>query len=218
MSSKNYRMKYIVHLEPGKTTGDEVLMAAKLTGMYQANRDVFLVDQEIFSNILITNNTWMKEKTLQIKFTEYDSVDQLTEKHKNLIIQARKAAVNAYAPYSGFRVGAAVQMENGIIITGNNQENAAYPSGLCAERTALFYASAQYPKVSVTAIAISTINRTSTPSDIAKPCGACRQVIAEYEDLCGTPMQIILDSADRILILNGIDNLLPLRFKKEDVK
>jgi len=218
MSSKNYRMKYIVHLEPGKTTGDAVLMAAKLTGMYQANRDVFLVDQEIFSNILITNNTWMKEKTLQIKFTEYDSVDQLTEKHKNLIIQARKAAVNAYAPYSGFRVGAAVQMENGIIITGNNQENAAYPSGLCAERTALFYASAQYPKVSVTAIAISTINRTSTPSDIAKPCGACRQVIAEYEDLCGTPMQIILDSADRILILNGIDNLLPLRFKKEDVK
>ena len=218
MSSKNYRMKYIVHLEPGKTTGDDVLITAKLTGMYQANRDVFLVDQGILSNILITNNTWMKEKTLQIKFTEYDTVDQLTVEHKNLIIQARNAAVNAYAPYSGFRVGAAVQMENGIIITGNNQENAAYPSGLCAERTALFYASAQYPKVSVTAIAISTINRTSTPSDIAKPCGACRQVIAEYEDLCGTPIQIILDSADRILILNGIDNLLPLRFKKEDVK
>jgi cytidine deaminase len=186
--------------------------------MYQPKMDIFLVDQGKLYNFLITNSTSMKEKTLQINFTEYDTVDQLTEKHKDLIIQARKAAVNAYAPYSGFRVGAAVQLGNGIIITGNNQENAAYPSGLCAERTALFYASAQYPKVPVTAIAISTINRRATPSEIAKPCGACRQVMAEYEDLAGTPMQIILDSADRILILNGIDNLLPLRFKKEDVK
>ncbi len=161
---------------------------------------------------------FMKEITLQIKFTEYEALTQLSEKDNNLIMKAREAAKNAYAPYSGFRVGAAVLLENGIIVTGNNQENAAYPSGLCAERTALFYASAQYPKVPVVAIAISTINRTATPCDIAKPCGACRQVMAEYEDLAGKPIQIILDSTDRILILKGIDNLLPLRFKKEDVK
>jgi len=211
-------MKYIVHLEPGNSIGYDVLITVKLTGILNLKWKFSPeVQGKLFSN-LITNNNWMKEKILQITFTEYDTVDQLTAKHKNLIIQARKAAVNAYAPYSGFRVGAAVLLENDIIVTGNNQENAAYPSGLCAERTALFYASAQYPKVSVTAIAISTINRTETPSDIAKPCGACRQVMAEYEDLAGMPIEIILDSADRILILNGIDNLLPLRFKKEDVK
>ena len=160
----------------------------------------------------------MKEIILQIKFTEYEVNTQLPKEINSLITKAREAAKNAYAPYSGFRVGAAVLLGNGIVVTGNNQENAAYPSGLCAERTALFYASAQYPKIPVTAIAISTINRTATPSDIAKPCGACRQVMAEYEDIAGKPIQIILDSTDKILVLNGIDNLLPLRFKKEDVK
>ena len=125
---------------------------------------------------------------------------------------------NAYAPYSGFRVGAAVLLGNGVIITGNNQENAAYPSGLCAERTALFYASAQYPNIPVIAIAISTLNGADTPSEVAKPCGACRQVMAEYEDLAGNLLHIILDSANKVLVINGIDTLLPLRFKKEDVK
>ena len=160
----------------------------------------------------------MKEITLQIKFTEYEAANLLPAKENSLIMKAREAARNAYAPYSGFRVGAAVLLGNGVIVTGNNQENAAYPSGLCAERTALFYASAQYPKVPVVAIAISTINRTATPTDVAKPCGACRQVMAEYEDIAGNPIQIILDSTDSVLILNGIDSLLPLRFKKEDVK
>ena len=160
----------------------------------------------------------MKEITVQIKFREYEAASYLPEIDNSLIIRAREAARNAYAPYSGFRVGAAVLLENGIIVTGNNQENAAYPSGLCAERTALFYASAQYPKIPVISIAISTLNHSASPSDIAKPCGACRQVIAEYEDIAGKPIQIILDSPDRILVINGIDNLLPLRFKKEDVK
>ena len=160
----------------------------------------------------------MKEISLQIKFTEYEAAAQLPEKDNNLIMKARGAAKSAYAPYSGFRVGAAVLLENGVIVTGNNQENAAYPSGLCAERTALFYASAQYPNVPIIAIAISTLNRTATPPDIAKPCGACRQVMAEYEDLAGKPLRILLDSTDKKLIINGIDSLLPLRFKKEDVK
>src|SRR5665647_754200 len=160
----------------------------------------------------------MKEITLQIKFTEYEATALLPENDNGLIIRARDAAKNGYAPYSGFRVGAAVLLENGVIVTGNNQENAAYPSGLCAERTALFYASAQYPNVPIIAIAISTINRAVTHSDIAKPCGACRQVMAEYEDIARKPLRIILDSFDRIIVLNGIDNLLPLRFKKEDVK
>jgi cytidine deaminase len=161
---------------------------------------------------------FMKEITLQIKFTEYEELHHLPENINSLIMKAREAAKKAYAPYSGFRVGAAVLLENGAIVTGNNQENAAYPSGLCAERTALFYASSQYPKIPVVSIAISTINLTATPSEIAKPCGACRQVMSEYEDVTGKPMQIILDGAEKILVLNGIDSLLPLRFKKLDVK
>ncbi len=160
----------------------------------------------------------MREITLKIKFTEYDALSYLPEQDTELIYKAREAAKNAYAPYSGFRVGAAVKLGNGLVITGSNQENAAYPSGLCAERTALFYASAQYPKVPIVAIAVSTINGTATPSEIAKPCGACRQVMAEYEDIAGSPMKILLDSQDKILVVNGIDNLLPFRFKKEDVK
>jgi len=160
----------------------------------------------------------MKEITLRIKFLEYETMTQLPDKDKNLIMKAREAAKNGYAPYSGFRVGAAVLLENGSIITGNNQENAAYPSGLCAERTALFYASAQYPKIPIIALAISTLNRSDTFSDIAKPCGACRQVMAEYEDLAGKPLRILLDSSNKIIVIDGIDNLLPLRFKKEDLK
>ncbi len=157
----------------------------------------------------------MREITLQIKYSEYHSIDQLGENDTKLILMAREAAQNGYAPYSGFRVGAAVLLANGIFITGNNQENAAYPSGLCAERTALFYAASQYPKVPITTIAVSTFNHQG--SEFAKPCGACRQVMAEYEDLAGQPLRIILDGNDRFIILNGIDVLLPLRFKKEDL-
>jgi len=160
----------------------------------------------------------MKQISFQINFLEYDTRDQMDENDNGLILKAREAAKNAYAPYSGFRVGAAVQLENGIIVTGNNQENAAYPSGLCAERTALFYASAQYPNIPISSIAISTLNGTEIPSEMAKPCGSCRQVMAEYEDVAGKPLRIILDSADKKMIINGIDNLLPLRFKKEDLK
>lgn len=160
----------------------------------------------------------MEEITLQITYTEYTGISQLPEIDGKLVSLAREATKKGYAPYSGFLVGAAVLLGNGEIITGNNQENAAYPSGLCAERTALFYASAQFPKVPVIAIAISTLNIGDTPSEIAKPCGACRQVMAEYEDIAKTPIRILLDSSDKILVLNGIDNLLPLRFKKEDLK
>ncbi len=157
----------------------------------------------------------VKEIILQIKYKEYETIASLPTQDNQLIMKAREAAQNGYAPYSKFRVGAAVLLENGVIITGNNQENAAYPSGLCAERTALFYAGAQFPKVPIVTIAVSTL--THVLSGIAKPCGACRQVIAEYEDIAGKPIHIILDSADKILVIDGIDGLLPLRFRKDDL-
>ena len=158
----------------------------------------------------------MKDLILQIKYREYETIANLPEVDSQLILKAREVVQMGYAPYSGFRVGAAVLLQNGIIVTGNNQENAAYPSGLCAERTALFYAASQYPKIPIKAIAVSTFNHT--PTSNARPCGACLQVMAEYEDLAGQPMHIILDGSPRIIVLDGIDNLLPLRFRREDLK
>jgi cytidine deaminase len=133
----------------------------------------------------------MRKISVQIKYTEYPDNTNLPESDNQLIMKAREAVQRGYAPYSGFRVGAAVLLENGSIITGTNQENAAYPSGLCAERTALFYASSQYPNVPILAIAVSTSGNGF--SDEAKPCGACRQVMSEYEDLSGNPLHILSD-------------------------
>jgi len=124
----------------------------------------------------------MKEIDLKFKVSVYPSQEELPEYAQKLILLAREAAKRAYAPYSGFRVGASVLLENGEFITGNNQENAAYPSGLCAERTALFYASSKFPKIAVRALAVSTISDETLPGEFAKPCGSCRQVMAEYED------------------------------------
>lgn len=160
----------------------------------------------------------MKEIKLEFKINIFQSLAELPESSQYLVLQAREAAGRAYAPYSGYRVGASVLLENGELVTGNNQENAAYPSGLCAERTALFYASSKFPGVAVRSIAVSTLSNSTLPGDFAKPCGGCRQVIAEYEDLSGIPIEIILDGSTAITVVNGIDTLLPFRFKKEDLR
>ncbi|MEI6277271.1 MAG: cytidine deaminase [Prolixibacteraceae bacterium] len=157
----------------------------------------------------------MEEIQLEFKVRTYHSIEELPENRQKLLRLAREAAERAYAPYSGYRVGASVLLENDEIITGNNQENAAYPSGLCAERTALFYASSRYPGVPVRSIAVSTLLNEPLSGDFAKPCGGCRQVMAEYEDLSGKPIEIILDGSSVIMVMDGIDALLPFRFKKE---
>ena len=159
----------------------------------------------------------MKEIQLAFNVKIYQSTEELPEQSKKLLLVARESANRAYAPYSGYRVGAAVLLENGEVITGNNQENAAYPSGLCAERTALFYASSKFPGVAVTTMAVTTLSNGVLPGEFAKPCGSCRQVMAEYEDLSGQPMEIILDGSTAIAVMMGIDTLLPFRFKKEDL-
>ena len=158
-------------------------------------------------------------KEIQLAFTVkiYQSTEELPELSRKLLLVARESAGRAYAPYSGYRVGAAVLLSNGEVIAGNNQENVAYPSGLCAERTALFYASSRFPGVAVTAMAVTTLSNGVLPGEFAKPCGGCRQVMAEYEDLSGQPMEIILDGSTAIAVVSGIDTLLPFRFKKEDL-
>ncbi len=153
----------------------------------------------------------MKEINLTTKISVY-LLDECTETEKKLIEEAKQATKNAYAHYSNFRVGAALLLENGEIITGNNQENAAYPSGLCAERTAVFFANANYPDQKVVAIAVAAYHNGKFTKDVITPCGACRQVLLEVENRYKTPMRILMYSDDGIYVVDSIKDLLPLSF------
>ncbi len=156
----------------------------------------------------------MKKLLINSEFVEYNSTDELPTQEKELLAKANEAAKNAYAPYSKFKVGAAVLLDNGKIISGSNQENASYPLGLCAERVALFAASAQHPGIGITAIAVTSSSKNPT-----SPCGACRQVMAEYESLHKNQMRILLKGASgKIITTDGIKNLLPLMFSEKDLK
>jgi cytidine deaminase len=160
----------------------------------------------------------MIRKEIRITYREYYKTEELPLLYADLLTEARRMTSLAYAPYSGFCVGAAILLDNGVIVTGNNQENAAYPSGLCAERTALFYANANYPDIPVEAIAISAQNKSGLVREPVKPCGSCRQVMLETETRFKKTMVIILDGQDSILMLKGVDTLLPLSFKPSALK
>ena len=150
------------------------------------------------------------------EFEVYNSVADLSKKEAELLLEAQKMVKSAYAPYSEFHVGAAVLLENGKIVTGNNQENAAYPSSLCAERVAMFYAGAQYPNVAVKAIAISVKSKNVVIKEPLSPCGGCRQVIAEYENKFEKPIRIIMSGEKgQIYVAKSIESLLPLMFTKK---
>jgi len=153
----------------------------------------------------------MEELTLKstIIVAQYD---ELSQEDKELIDAAKKMTENSYAPYSKFKVGAAIRLANGLIVTGSNQENAAYPSGLCAERTTLFFANSQYPNQAVTDLAIAAQTNHSFTDSPCPPCGACRQVIKETEDRYHQPMRILLYGKKAIYIIKGIKDLLPLQF------
>jgi len=154
--------------------------------------------------------------TISTEFDVYDSVQDMAKKDAALLLEAQKMIKSAYAPYSEFHVGAAVLLENGKIVTGNNQENAAYPSGLCAERVAIFYAGAQYPNVKVKTIAISVKSKNTVIKEPLSPCGGCRQVIAEYENKFREPIRIIMmGEKGPIYIAKSIESLLPLMFSKK---
>ena len=157
----------------------------------------------------------MKTTEIKIVVFEYQTYDELPENDRMLLSEAREITKKAYAPYSGFYVGAAVLLGNGKVIKGNNQENSAYPSGLCAERLALFSANANYPESEVKAIAISAEKNGVLVNEPVKPCGSCRQALAEAEVRFESPIRIILDGQDSIMILNGVESLLPLSFSKK---
>lgn len=154
----------------------------------------------------------MRTEKIEIIFKS-TSFEELDSKHKKLVLNARESYTHAYAPYSGFLVGSSVLLENGEIVNASNQENVAYPSGLCAERIALFYAGSRYPDVSINAITVSATSKSFKLEGLISPCGGCRQVMAEYEEKQDSNIKVLLDCSDSILIIDSVKDLLPLLFK-----
>lgn len=167
----------------------------------------------MINNIL--HNRVMKEVIIESKLIVYENLEQLPEDIIMLMEKAFKARENAYAPYSKFHVGAAILLDNGEVITGNNQENASYPSGLCAERTAIYYAGSQYPDAQINKIAISAGSTSKINTEPIPPCGACRQAIAEYEIKQKESIEIyFMGEKGNVIKSHSLANLLPLVFDK----
>jgi cytidine deaminase len=146
-------------------------------------------------------------------------LNELHSDDKRLLLAAGQSLKNAYAPYSRFYVGAAVLLENGEVISGNNQENASYPLGLCAERVAIFSAASNYPGVKIKAIAVTASSKEFQINKPVTPCGACRQVIAEYEYRYKNPIRIIMAGENsKALIAESIKEFLPYQFTADDLK
>lgn len=161
----------------------------------------------------------MKKITVSAVFEFYENYNAFSPEERRLFTMAQNACLQAYAPYSKFQVGAAVLLNDGQIFPGNNQENAAYPSGLCAERVALFYASATNPDVAVKAMAITINYGNSLFDSVVAPCGACRQVAAEYEQKFNQNISIyLLGKAETVLVIPSVKTLLPLLFSGDVLK
>ena len=154
----------------------------------------------------------MTSKELKIAYQEFTSISELGQMDRKAAEAAVEAVSLSYAPYSKFNVGAAVMLEDGTVIKGSNQENAAYPSGLCAERTAMFYAGSAYPEKRMVLIAIAAGKDGVLCKEPASPCGACRQVMAQYQTKSGAPISILLVGSEKIWKFEKVNDLLPLIF------
>lgn len=161
----------------------------------------------------------MKKVEISLSLIEVNDVTELAYSEQELIKISRQMTTQAYAPYSGFYVGAAVLLENGEIVLGSNQENVAYPSGLCAERVAVFAASAKYPEIRIKAIAISGNSKSRDIDHPVTPCGACRQVLLEYEVKQDEPVKVYLSGhSGKIYIIEKVQDLLPLSFTSKELE
>ena len=159
----------------------------------------------------------MKELTLQTKITAC-TLEEMNPTLRKLVDKAKSMTQNAYCPYSHYHVGAAALLADGQIVAGSNQENAAYPSGLCAERTTLFAANANNPQTPVLALAVACYTNGHFTKDAASPCGACRQVMVETEHRYGQPMQVVLYGEDTCYIFEKASDLLPLNFDVDNLE
>ena len=154
----------------------------------------------------------MKELSVKPVIMECQ-MTELSIDEQYLLTKAIESTNNSYAKYSHFHVGAALQLENGTVLPGCNQENAAFPAGLCAERSAIFAAGAQYPDVAVMKIAIAAREPGGElTAEPVSPCGTCRQVMIETETRYGRPIRILLYGRNRVFVMDGIKNLMPLSF------
>ena len=154
----------------------------------------------------------MTPKEVKISYTEYASVEEMEKDDQELVAKAIEAMKGSYAPYSHFNVGAAVRLSDGTIVKGANQENAAYPSGLCAERTAIFAAGANYPDLDIVSLAVTGGTDNVICDTPAAPCGACRQVMAQCQTRSGKAMSVILIGGESIWKFNRVDDILPFIF------
>ncbi len=158
----------------------------------------------------------MQEKKIETKYRIYQ-FDELDISQQKLINKAKEQVFKAYAPYSGFRVGAAIELENGEIFAGNNQENSAYPSGLCAERVTMFYANAQFPDVPVKTLAIAAFTNGKFLAEPITPCGSCRQVLLETETRFEKDITVLLYGTEQVYLIENVKQLLPLCFEKSSL-
>jgi len=155
----------------------------------------------------------MQQITNSFNYLQYESEAEMAEEHQNLLKFAREACASSYAPYSHYHVGAAVQMTDNSIITGSNQENMSFPAGICAERVALYAATAKFPDIPIKSIAISARSDLFPVIKPVSPCGICRQAILEYELKFQVGIQLILAGQNgQVILIDGIQNLLPLAF------
>lgn len=155
----------------------------------------------------------MKIKELTFSYQIIENKSKLSKEDLELLEKAEAVREKAYAPYSKFKVGAALRLDNNMVFTGNNQENAAYPAGLCAERVAVFAAKSHYPKGIIQTVCITSSGSHSSQEHPISPCGMCRQVFAEYESIQQQPIRLILASEKgKIFIINRIQDLIPLTF------
>ena len=159
----------------------------------------------------------MKKRLLEISYHSC-KFEELTPEEKQLVEVARQATFRSYSPYSHFSVGASVLLANGVILSGSNQENAAYPSGLCAERTVLFFANSQHPNQPITMMAIAARSEKGFTEIPITPCGACRQVLAETERRFEQPIRILLYGETETIIIDGVKDLLPFLFDEDILK
>lgn len=159
----------------------------------------------------------IRTKNISFSYTEYENTGELGPDDLELVNSARESAKNAYAPYSKFRVGAALRLESGIIVCGANIENAAFPSGICAERSALSNSISNHRDDKPLAIAIASLNDEGITEDFPSPCGNCRQVIAEEENRTGKKIKLILSGKTKTVVVDSIDDLLPLQFNRKNL-
>jgi cytidine deaminase len=161
----------------------------------------------------------LQQKEFTLSYEEYASDRELSKADAELLRLAREVTAQAYAPYSHFRVGAAARLATGVVITGTNQENASFPAGICAERTLLSVAGAQYPGVAIETLAISYHNENGPSDRPISPCGICRQSLQEFEQRTGQPVRLILGGQQgEVYIIPRSGSLLPFAFSADELK